>query len=501
MLSISKPSHGAANAVGYYLEGKESYYLHGIDQEGRWFGSGTALLDLHGNVEPRSLRHLLEGYSPDGKHALVQNAGHRFRQCYWDLTFNAPKAVSVLWAMAPPEIRSQIEQAHQQAVEKALAYVEQVAGFSRRGPGGQYQEPVSMVFAVFQEGASRAQQPHLHTHSVLINVGIREDGTTGTLQSIHFFQEKMTTGALYQTELAAGLRQRLGLTIEPERVGFHIAGVPRELCRRNSIRRQEIEAWLREHGRQGPVAAKEAALETRSKKEHRAQAELFPQWQQAGAAFGWSTDQARQLVQNGLAQAQRPNAHDAQALESRFVKRLQETVATLSKEERGHLRVIKLATHQALESGANADGLLRGLHRLYSSKDDRFMRVEWRRLGDKTPWTPTRGKLVYTRWEKLFPNAPWSVARKLKLPVTTVELPRIVFGQKFKPKWWSIKWKRDLIVGELRVQQRILFPHAPQWSPLHKLSFPAFHFSPRRSQWKPSQDWNQKIGMDKTQSH
>jgi hypothetical protein len=47
---------------------------------------------------------------------LVQNAGHPKRDAAWDLTFSAPKSVSVLWALVPEPIRQQIEQAHQAAV-------------------------------------------------------------------------------------------------------------------------------------------------------------------------------------------------------------------------------------------------------------------------------------------------------------------------------------------------------------------------------------------------
>jgi hypothetical protein len=64
----------------------------------------------------------------DGRRPFVQNAGDPARDACWDLTFSAPKSVSVLWALAPAAIRKQIEQAQAQAVQQALRYVEDVAG-------------------------------------------------------------------------------------------------------------------------------------------------------------------------------------------------------------------------------------------------------------------------------------------------------------------------------------------------------------------------------------
>jgi hypothetical protein len=44
-------------------------------------------------------------------------------------------------------------------------------------------------------------------------------------------------------------------------------------------------------------------------------------------------------------------------------------------------------------------------------------------------------------------------------------------------------WKKSLVLGELRVQERILFPKAPRWSPLHGLSLPAIRYTFQRSLW------------------
>lgn len=248
MLSISPPRKGADGSARYYTDDQAEYYLEGQAQLSHWFGHGAGALGLTGPVERAPFYNMLNGYSPDGHQPQVQNAGHPDRQCCWDLTFSAPKSVSVLWALAPEATRHDLEAAHQRAVEQALEYVEEKAGLTRRGHGGKIQERAELVFATFQEGASRALDPQLHTHAVLINLGLRRDGTTGSLKTEDLFGAKMKAGALYQAKLADQLRDRLGLTLQRERVGFSVVGVPKELCREFSQRRQTIEKALQERG-------------------------------------------------------------------------------------------------------------------------------------------------------------------------------------------------------------------------------------------------------------
>src|SRR5690625_7053262 len=51
----------------------------------------------------------------------------------FDLTFCAPKSVSLLWGLGgDPELRTLIDHAHQEAVAEALDYVSEHAGYIRR---------------------------------------------------------------------------------------------------------------------------------------------------------------------------------------------------------------------------------------------------------------------------------------------------------------------------------------------------------------------------------
>ncbi|MCX6924872.1 MAG: relaxase domain-containing protein, partial [Verrucomicrobia bacterium] len=226
MLSISGPMRGAGSADYYLILAQDDYYVSASEFPGYWLGKGASQLGLEGQVHREVFRNLLDGTSPDGSRPLVQNAKKEDRQSGWDLTLSAPKSVSVLWALGPPEIRAEIERLHQESVRFALGYLEKRAGLTRRGKGGAIQEAAALSFAVFQHGSSRALDPQMHSHGVLLNVGVREDGSTGALVTREIFRLKMKAGYLYRERLAFKLTRTFGVTLEAQKVGFRVVGVP-----------------------------------------------------------------------------------------------------------------------------------------------------------------------------------------------------------------------------------------------------------------------------------
>lgn len=498
MLSISAPMKGAG-AGNYYLDlARDDYYANAREQAGLWFGRGAELLGLAGLVHREPFLHLLSGCSPDGKSPLVQNARDPDRQSGWDLTFSAPKSVSVLWALASPRTRQQIEAAHHQAVELALSHLERTCALTRRGQGGKRVEPAAVVFAAFQHSTSRAQDPQLHTHAVLVNLGLRQDGTTGTLQSHAFFEQKMLLGSLYRAQLAAGLSKHLGLILQPEPVGFHVAGVPRELCGEFSKRRRQIQTLLQERGQSHAVAAKAAALDTRPKKDRTPRAELFAQWQAVGKSFGWTSAHAAELIRDkGPAKLDR----------DQFEHDLQTRIEALPEAKWTPARIVRAGTHEAVRHGVDAVALLESLDKVVerrSSHLPQLFHVEWRRLFDYIPWATAHKQFLYTEKFHPFPDAAWGPARRFELRRAVVELPRLGLGAQkaFRPKWWRIHWKRDLPIGELRVQERILFPKAPKWSPVHGLSVRALHLTTHKSKWQaPVEDHDRDRKHDHGYGH
>lgn len=298
MLSIRHMSNGSEN---YYLHlAREDYYLEGGEPPGRWFGRSAAALGLaEREVDADHLRPLFAGYAPAGD-PLVQNAGRDNRRPGWDLTFSAPKSVSTLWSQADDELRQRIAAAHDRAVREALSYIEAEATWTRRGSAGVDAERVGLLAALFEHGTSRAQQPQLHTHALVLNASERADGTWGSIRDRDFYQHKMTAGAVYRASFAHELRHTVGLDPTPERSWFELSGVSRSLMDIFSSRRREIEEAV--GGSKDVSAARlaAAALATRAHKVHRPRSELIPEWHAVGVDWGFGPADTRRLPSRSL---------------------------------------------------------------------------------------------------------------------------------------------------------------------------------------------------------
>ncbi|MEQ9617185.1 MAG: MobF family relaxase [Phycisphaerales bacterium] len=293
MLSIR---HMTAGKENYYLQlAHEDYYLEGGEPPGTWFGHGARTLGLfEGTVSGEVLRGLFDGFGPNGK-PLVQNAGRSNRQPGWDLTFSAPKSVSTLWSQSDETMRARIQAAHEKAVRTALGYLESEAAWTRRGKGGRDAERVGLVIGLFEHGTSRAQQPQLHTHSLILNIGLRADGSWGGIRSVDFYKHKMAGGAVYRAALANELRFELGLDPCPVKSWFELEGVSRPLMSFFSARRREIEEAIGTGRLASAATYAAAALSSRSHKVHAPRAELLPAWQRTGEEHGFGPGEAATL--------------------------------------------------------------------------------------------------------------------------------------------------------------------------------------------------------------
>ena len=271
----------------------KSYYAEYAQEKGEVSGhfyDRSGELGIDGKeVTADQLMHLLQGYTPDGKDELARNAGEHHRGG-WDLTFSAPKSVSIVWANASPELRASIEAAQDKATREALDYLSAEATMTRTGHGGAVRERAAMVAATFQHSSNRAEEPQLHTHALVFNIGRSDhDGRWRTLEGRDLFVAKMAGGAVYKAELAHEL-QRLGFEIERTKASFEISGVSREVMQAQSSRSRDVEQWLLEHGLTrdtAPASTKEyAALTGRSGKSERMTRD-FGRWQEENSQYGF----------------------------------------------------------------------------------------------------------------------------------------------------------------------------------------------------------------------
>jgi conjugative relaxase-like TrwC/TraI family protein len=273
------------------------YYFDIGEGFGEWWGSGAKALGLSGTVQAADLKALCQGFGPDGT-PLIQNAGAEDHQQAWDLTYSAPKSVSVLWSQVDSTTRARIQELHRRAIDAALSYLAEVAILTRRGKGGVILEHALPIVAIFDDTISRELDPQLHSHCLLLNVAGRSDETFGTILSKPFFRHKLTAGAIYQTELAHLLRSELGLRIVQDATAFRVVGVPEKLVDFYSTRAKQIRRKLQSEGYHSPKAAAVAALDTRKEKPEIPPPfnELLERWQQTNRQFGFTQHKAHRLL-------------------------------------------------------------------------------------------------------------------------------------------------------------------------------------------------------------
>jgi conjugative relaxase-like TrwC/TraI family protein len=270
VLSIGKLVAGAED---YYLNtvarGREEYYTGAGEAPGRWMGEGCARLGFSGDVAAGDLAALLAGRAPSDGAPLTTAVPSRARRVAgFDLTFSAPKSVSVLYGLGPSRVARAVTAAHDAAVTDALCYLERHATFARRGHAGERSiETAGLVGAAFRHRTSRAGEPQLHTHVLVANAVLGTDGRWSALYASLLYHHARTAGFVYQAALRAGLVESLGVQFGPVRNGTaEVKGIDQRLTDVFSTRRKEVKARLSELGTSSKRSAELAALETRPAK-------------------------------------------------------------------------------------------------------------------------------------------------------------------------------------------------------------------------------------------
>jgi conjugative relaxase-like TrwC/TraI family protein len=290
---------GVQAALGYYGHlGRDDYYTRGAEPPGGWAEEAAARLSLHGPVTRSDFESALRGIDPKTGERLA-NLGGRAQQhaAGWDLTFSAPKSVSVLWALSEPKDRPAIERAQHVAVAAATKHLEQTAAWARRGKGGAIREQTAgLLMAKFDHHTSRELDPQLHTHVFVFNLAPRKDGTWGAIVSRELYKTQKQAGAVYRDALAREL-ERDGHAIErTPNSGFRVAAIPRHVERTFSKRREAIEAAAATHGYRSAKGMEHAALRTRQAKSTMPREQFYDAWKAEARAMGFELGRTRTLI-------------------------------------------------------------------------------------------------------------------------------------------------------------------------------------------------------------
>ena len=287
----------SAVSVMYYE--RDGYYAKN-DPEHRqasfWYGEAAKAQGLRAHVRPSLFEEVLSGWVPGTDIYLGRMREGRYEhRPGWDITFSAPKSVS-LEALAIGDRR--VIRAHDEAVRATLDWVEaellQTRGWDPATGRRPRVKADGMVVAGFRHLTSRDQDPQLHTHCVLANMTRNASGEWRSVEPTRIRRSQKLIGAYYRNELARRL-QALGMAVTPRMVGpvpgFELAGYERSFLDAFSGRRRAILEHLERLGLPyTPELAQMAALHTRRRKEDRGLAELVPEWRAKARALGLSRE-------------------------------------------------------------------------------------------------------------------------------------------------------------------------------------------------------------------
>lgn len=210
MLSISSIKGDA----GYYSH-EDNYYASG-SLDSRWMGEGAEKLGLKGEVASADMDAVRQGKLPDGSDlSRMVNGVNKHRSGY-DLTFSAPKSVSVMALVG--EDRRFIE-AHNRAVAVVMQEVEKLVS-ARITEEGKTETVLTgnMVAALYNHDTSRDLDPQLHTHALVFNATFADEKWRSLASDT-----RMKTGFsenLYATKIAFGNLYRSALREDVESMGF-----------------------------------------------------------------------------------------------------------------------------------------------------------------------------------------------------------------------------------------------------------------------------------------
>jgi conjugative relaxase-like TrwC/TraI family protein len=232
------------------------YYLSDLGTElpvpvpVRWAGRAAEDLGLTGAFDAAAFRALLTGRHPATGRAL--RTGQATVAGY-DLTFSAPKSVSVLFGLGGDDVAQAVLDAQAQAVAGALRYLEWHAlSAVRQAQSARSIVPASgAAAAVFSHGVSRNADPHVHSHVVLANLVHGADGRWSSTDQRALFAHRPAASAAYHAHVRAALTDALGVQWAPTGSGGpEVVGVSAELrglfsTRSGDIRRHGDEAGAR----------------------------------------------------------------------------------------------------------------------------------------------------------------------------------------------------------------------------------------------------------------
>lgn len=245
MVSISNIS--VAHAGSYYQ--RDDFPKEG---KGEWHGKGASFLGLEGFIERQDFLNIIAGNNPKDGEQLVRNGVNGKHRAASDLTFSAPKSVSIAALVLGDE---RVIKAHNDAVTKTLGHIEMRFTQARITKNGATKKinTANMVAAKFVHHLSRETDPQLHTHCIILNATKTGRGWRA-ISNENLYYYKIYIGQHYRNELARNINE-IGFQIHITDKGFfEIKGVDEKVLKLFSQRREKISVIMQEMQEKGKYA-------------------------------------------------------------------------------------------------------------------------------------------------------------------------------------------------------------------------------------------------------
>jgi conjugative relaxase-like TrwC/TraI family protein len=266
MISMNAIGNASGAAKYYTTEQARIEYYAGEVVPSAWGGRGAEMNGLYGHVEAAALSRILAGQVKElgadgqvrdtqlGRTVTDPAMGEKTTEhrAGWDLTFSAPKSVSL-----ESEVYGQkgVRDAHEAAVKASMGWLEAEGAQTR--VNGQFVETGNLTYASFSHATSRAGDPQTHTHVLIANVTYH-DGKAYSISNEKLMQLRTTADAVYKNELADRLREQ-GYQLRYDGPGdFEIAGYSDAQLDQFSKRSAERDAALESYGIDKDAASYEA---------------------------------------------------------------------------------------------------------------------------------------------------------------------------------------------------------------------------------------------------
>jgi len=240
-MSLMRPV-SAGNAINYYYE-NDPIMSQSINNNSVWIGNGAAKLGLLGQVSKDSFERVLNGRDPNNGEQLVAAGVNGERRAAIDFVFSPPKSVSVHTLHLN---NADLITAHENAVAQALKYAEFIVT-ARETDNGQvnYISTGNIITAAFTHSTSRANDPQLHTHAVVMNI-TEANGDWKAISNESLFLSQNMINQVYQNQLAQNMREA-GYSINRQNSSFELSGYKQEWIDTFSKRSEEVEKYYIEN--------------------------------------------------------------------------------------------------------------------------------------------------------------------------------------------------------------------------------------------------------------